>query len=257
MYHDVIVGGEADASGFPGADAALYKLEREQFSKHLSAIDEAVTDKPARVLELASERKGRPPLLLTFDDGGRSAYTLIAPLLEEHGWRGHFLVTTDYIDAPSFLTRDQIRELHRRGHVIGTHSSTHPVRMSYCSPEQIAREWRTSVETLSGILGEPVKVASVPGGHYSKRVAEAASAAGIGALFTSEPVMTCRSVDGCLVLGRYTVQRWLSPKGAAELARGKVSPRLRQLLFWNAKKVTKTLGGEYYLKLRKSLLGRA
>lgn len=257
MYHDVVLGGEADASGFPGPDAALYKLEREQFSKHLSAINDVVMEKPASVLELSSERKGKPPLLLTFDDGGRSAYTLIAPLLEERGWRGHFLVTADYIGAASFLTRDQIRELHQRGHVIGTHSSTHPTRMSYCSPEEIAREWRTSVETLSDILGERVTVASVPGGHYSKTVAEAAAQAGIRALFTSEPVLTCRSVNGCLVLGRYTVQRWLSPQGAAELARGKVSPRLRQLLFWNAKKVTKTLGGEYYLKLRKSLLGRA
>jgi peptidoglycan/xylan/chitin deacetylase (PgdA/CDA1 family) len=257
MYHDVVASGQEDASGFPGPDAALYKLEREQFAKHLHAIAAAVPARPASVLSLSSLTKEKAPLLITFDDGGRSAYTSVAGMLEEKGWRGHFLVTTDYLDTPTFLSRDETRELHRRGHIIGSHSASHPTRMSYCSWDQLVREWKTSTETLAEILGEPVTVASVPGGHYSKRVAEAAALAGIRALFTSEPVMTCDVVNGCLVLGRYTVQRWLSPESAAQLACGHLTPRLRQLLFWNAKKLTKTLGGEYYLKLRRSLLGQS
>lgn len=255
MYHDVTAQGEAHTSGFEGPDAALYKLDRERFGEHLRAIASARTDEPARVTEL-SEKMDGSPWLLTFDDGGVSAYTCIADMLEERGWRGHFFVTAGYIGKPSFLSREQIIELHRRGHVIGSHSTTHPSRMSHCRPEEMLAEWKTSVEMLSEILGQQARVASVPGGFYSREVAEAASRAGIEALFTSEPVTKCSRIQGCLVLGRYTVQRWTEPERIAALASGHFTPRMRQLLFWNAKKITKSLGGEYYLKLRKSLLSQ-
>src|SRR5437867_4850213 len=54
-------------------------------------------------------------------------------------------------------------------------------------------------------LGEPVTAASVPGGCYSRRVAAAAAAGGIKALFTSEPITTAHHVDGCVGFGRYTI----------------------------------------------------
>jgi peptidoglycan/xylan/chitin deacetylase (PgdA/CDA1 family) len=255
MYHDIVRGGESDASGFPGPDAALYKLEPDQFASHLDAIAKAVRRSPGSVFDLLKAEHQETPLLITFDDGGASAPG-IADMLEHHGWRGHFFITTGYIGTPSFMSRDQILELHRRGHVIGSHSSSHPARMSHCDWEEMLREWKTSVELLSDILGEQVRAASVPGGYYSRRVAEAASVAGIEALFTSEPTTRCRMVDRCLVLGRYTIQRWMSSEVAAALAAGRVAPGLRQLLFWNAKKATKALGGERYLKMRKALLGR-
>src|SRR5437588_17485 len=201
-------------------------------------------------------RGASPPWLLTFDDGGVSAYTCIAGMLEEFGWRGHFFVTANYVGSPSFLSGAQIKELHRRGHVIGSHSASHPERMSHCSPEEMLREWAESVARLSDIVGERVRVASVPGGFYSARVAKAAARAGIEMLFTSEPTSAGRSVDGCLVLGRYTIRRSTTAEAVAAIAAGRVAPRLKQLLLWNAKKVTKALGGRYYLKARKSLLGQ-
>jgi peptidoglycan/xylan/chitin deacetylase (PgdA/CDA1 family) len=256
MYHDVLSRGENDESGFPWPDAGLYKLERAQFVEHIEAIAAAIRHKPISVFDLARGINESIPLLLTFDDGGRSAYACVAEILEAMGWRGHFLVTANYVDHPAFLTRSQIRQLHGRGHVIGTHSSSHPMRMSQCSWEEMMQEWNSSVEALSDIIGVRVKVGSVPGGHYSRQVAETASLAGIEMLFTSEPTTKCHSVNGCLVLGRYTVQRWMSSQVAAAIASGKILPRVRQLLYWNAKKVTKALGGAYYLRLRESLLGR-
>ena len=257
MYHDVVERGAHEQSGFGGADAALYKMEQSQFKKHLQAIAGAVRESPANVFDLQAVAHARRPWLLTFDDGGVSAYTCIAGMLEEFGWRGHFFVTANYVGSPSFLSGGQIKELHRRGHVIGSHSASHPERMSRCSPEEMLREWAGSVARLSDIVGERVRVASVPGGYYSARVAKAAAQAGIEILFTSEPTTTGRSVDGCTVLGRYTIQRRVTPETVAAIAAGRVAPRLKQLLLWNAKKVTKALGGRYYLKARKSLLDQS
>ena len=256
MYHDVTVATEPDASGFPGPDAALYKLDREEFERHLLAIAKN-SHGPILATQLFQDAIEPTPFLLTFDDGGRSAYAEVADRLERLGWHGHFFVTANQIGSATFLNRKEIKELHLRGHIIGSHSCSHPVQMSQCSREQLLNEWRTSLEILSDATGERVCIASVPGGYYSRKVAEAASETGIKLLFTSEPTSVARNVDGCTVLGRYAVQRWTSAKSAADLAAGKLPPRLKQMLLWNFKKATKVVGGSFYLKARKILIGRA
>jgi hypothetical protein len=118
----------------------------------------------------------------------------------------------------------------------------------------LVREWRDSRQTLAEILGEDVRVASVPGGYFSREVAMAASAAGIRVLFTSEPVTQCGVVDKCLIVGRYHFQRGASSQTAAQIARGDWSPRFRSWLAWNAKKAAKRVGGDLYVKALLSLL---
>ena len=60
--------------------------------------------------------------LLTFDDGGASAITHTAPALEARNWRGHFFMTVGQLGTPEFLGPAALRDLHRRGHVIGSHT---------------------------------------------------------------------------------------------------------------------------------------
>ena len=256
MYHDVVEGNDFEASGFPGRDAALYKLGRKQFAEQLQAIKAAAQHGGARRI-LDPPIEPAASFVMTFDDGGASAYTTIADMLEQYGWRGHFFITTDYIGRSAFMSRAQIHELHRRGHIIGSHSCSHPARMSSCSWEEMVREWTASVLVLSDILGEKIRIASVPGGFYSRKVAQAASRAGIEWLFTSEPTTKQMWVDGCRVFGRYTIQRWMSSPTVAGLATGRIQPRLRQMFLWNTKKLTKSLGGKYYLKARKALLEKS
>ncbi len=38
LYHDVVAAGELASSGFPQADATVYKLSRPEFESHLEAI---------------------------------------------------------------------------------------------------------------------------------------------------------------------------------------------------------------------------
>lgn len=256
VYHDVVPRGAPDESGFPGAAAASYKLDRETFARHLAAIADRLAARPATVWELLAAPTGPACCVLTFDDGGRSAITCIADLLEERDWRGHFFVTTAYVGAPGFVTAADIRSLAARGHVIGSHSHSHPTRMSQCGPLDLLTEWRCSTLILAEILGEPVRCASVPGGYYAPRVAEAAAAAGVDVLFTSEPTARCHSEAGCLVIGRYAIRRSTSARTAAAYASGQVLPRLQQQLFWNVKKVAKAMGGNVYLAVRRAAYAR-
>lgn len=256
MYHDVVEGpSEEEASGFAGGDAAVYKVERVEFDAHLRAIAERAGKEPVSVFQLG-ERALHMPLMITIDDGGRSGFTHSAPALERYGWRGHFFVPSDYIGKGAFMSGEEIRALRARGHVIGSHSASHPARMARLSWEQMLREWRASIERLSDVLGQAVRVASVPGGHFSRQVAEAAAQAGIECLFTSEPTTRVYQVGPCTILGRYTMKRRTPAAVVAAIARGEVGPRWRQLLVWNAKKATKAMGGEYYLRARGAWLRR-
>ena len=41
LYHDVVMPGQFDSSGFAGGDADIYKFARPEFERHLEAIAQA------------------------------------------------------------------------------------------------------------------------------------------------------------------------------------------------------------------------
>jgi len=173
--------------------------------------------RPALVTALDFAAPGRH-LLLTFDDGGKSALT-VGDELARRGWRGHFFIVTGRIGDATFLDAAGIRYLRRCGHLIGSHSHTHPNIFREQTLAQMIAEWRTSCDRLADVLGEPCTVASVPGGDISPTVLESAAAAGLQYLFTSEPSLVPQLVEGCRVLGRYHVKLGTTPERIAALAR--------------------------------------
>lgn len=255
LYHDVAPEAEFASTGFSGPGAALYKLDTQDFQSQRDRMVAARVGAPVLAPEMYTRVARSEPWMFTVDDGGVSSYSVIAPLLEEVGWRGHFFVTTDRIGFPEFVSESQIRELHHRGHVVGSHTASHPQRMSRCSESQLLDEWRKSGDRLAEILGTPTTVASVPGGYYSRRVAETAAAAGIRYLFNSEPVRRPQTVNGCVILGRFCVKQATSLEEVLALATGTRGARTRQWLGWNSRKVAKTMGGKLYLDLQRAILG--
>jgi len=253
LYHDVLEDPGRDDSGFRVPGAAHYKLAKREFAGHLRAMAAVLREPPALLSGAWPARDGTRPLFLTFDDGGASSMTA-ADLLEEHGWRGHFFITTDFISQRGFLRPSQIQELYRRGHIIGSHSCSHPERFSFRRWEDLLVEWEHSLQRLCDIVGQPVWAASLPGGSYRRRVAQAAAAAGIKTLFNSEPSTKGYFVDSCLVMGRYCVVRGASAETVAALASGQAAPRLRQWMFWNVRKLGKRLAGTTYHRLRDRVL---
>jgi peptidoglycan/xylan/chitin deacetylase (PgdA/CDA1 family) len=254
-YHDVVDDGQRppnDGSRHSGR----YKLDQGHFRAHMDSIWRCADHSSVRVIDRARRWRGEVPLFLTFDDGAVSSYTCVAGELEKRGWRGHFFVTTDWTGRPGFLDSRQIRELHARGHVIGSHSCSHPARMSKLSWAELLKEWKESCAMLSDIVQEPVVTASVADGYYSRKVGKAAAAAGIQVLFTSEPSAKVSVVDDCMILGRYSIQSHTPAGASGAIAARNQWPRLRQAILWQAKKPVKALAGESYFTIRRLLLAR-
>ncbi len=245
LYHDVVPRAARDETGFSGPLAARYKLEPTDFAAHLDAI--AATGR--RVGTLGAE--GQPPeVALTFDDGGASAVAA-ASALEQHGWRGHFFIVTSLIDEPGFLREGDLVDLARRGHVIGSHSHSHPTYMARLSHEEVEREWSTSRGILEEVLGAAPATASVPGGMISRPVVEVAARAGYRILMTSEPITTQRKTDGLLAVGRFNIWRTTPAARAAAYARRARWPRARLWLEWQAKSATKRISPAVYQRFRR------
>ena len=193
-------------------------------------------------------------VFLTFDDGGAGGYQFIAGELERRGWRGYFFITTDWIGRPGFLTRGEIRELHQRGHVIGSHTVSHPPSMSALSWPELIREWTQSRKILGEIIDAEIRTAAVANGYYSPVVGRSAAASGIDMLFRSLPAATPALIEGCLVLGRYSMHAGTPASEAGAIAAGKVGVRWRHYLAWRAKGLAKSLAGRHYLALRERLV---
>jgi peptidoglycan/xylan/chitin deacetylase (PgdA/CDA1 family) len=243
LLHDVYRRDPAE-SGFRGAIADRYKLPLTAFEVLLARLAAAMPS-PAVAAGDPAARKDEA-VLITFDDGGLAYHAYIADRLEALGWRGHCFMPTAMIGRTGFLDRRQLRDLHARGHGIGSHSVTHPTRFSACSWRQMVEEWSVSRRALEDILGAPVVTASVPGGYYATPVAEAASACGIELLFTSEPRRRVRRVGACDVLGRYTIRDGCPPGRPPALVNGRPGALGREWAVWNAKKVVKSVLGGWY-----------
>ncbi|MEE9354174.1 MAG: polysaccharide deacetylase family protein [Methylococcaceae bacterium] len=255
LYHDVLEGEDPDQSGLPGKNSAEYKIASNEFDRHLTAINKSLR---SPVITRISEADSSvvPPVMFTFDDGGVSAIDIIAPALERNGWKGVFFIPTDYIDKDAFLSRDQIRALYNRGHIIGSHSCSHPKKISECTPEQLLSEWCGSLKILSEILERPVTVASIPGGFYSNAVVEAAIECGVKYLFTSEPVQKVWHEGECAIIGRFSVKRGDEARVPAEFAANNPLRMFRQYSYWNIKKAAKAFSGPVYPWVRSYYLSR-
>jgi peptidoglycan/xylan/chitin deacetylase (PgdA/CDA1 family) len=233
MYHDVVEG-EGD----------VYAISPQRFRDHLDAIGRA----PAPVDALRSG-----DWVITFDDGRANALE-VGEELARRSWRGHFFVSTDAVGTPGYLDWDGVRAVAALGHVIGSHSVSHPDRMADLSPASLLDEWTRSRERISAELGEPVAVASVPGGLYSRAVGQAAAAAGYTTLFTSLPSQRPGSIDGCRLIGRWAIRRDTTAEQAAAAAAGR--GWTAQLVGWRLRGLVKSLAGRRYESVRRTLLAR-
>lgn len=251
MYHDLTDCGE---SGFEGPGAAVYKMSAAAFKAHLTALAAAFPQGPA-VCDGRESLPRRAPFMLTFDDGGASAER-IASELADRGWRGHFFITTGLLGRPGFLDRRGVRQIRAQGHVVGSHSHSHPALLSSLGDASLDREWSDSVRELADLLGEEVVTASVPGGYMSARVARSARDAGIRRLFTSTPTARVRTAGDLQVVGRFAMYADTTPEAAVALAGADAWAQRRQQWQWELRRPVKRVLGQWYPGMRRWWLAR-
>jgi peptidoglycan/xylan/chitin deacetylase (PgdA/CDA1 family) len=172
------------------------------------------------VLESGGKLRGR--LAITFDDGYRGNATIAAPILERHGQRACFFVTTNWIgsehvpwwDAEKnietiWMSWDQVRSLRASGHDIGSHTETHP-DLGLISPEEARSEIGRGSARLDAELGEHSGLFAYPfGGRKNMSEANQMVVNDLGLrCCLSAFGGTVRAGDDPLRLHRITISDW-------------------------------------------------
>lgn len=107
--------------------------------------------------KLLAMRNTGPLVSFTFDDVPDSAYLNGAAGLEEYGLRGTFYIasgTSGTMDTYwRLIGRDQIRDLHQRGHEIGCHTFSHRA-VDDLDAQELDDECRRNFENLRDLCPE-------------------------------------------------------------------------------------------------------
>ena len=67
LYHDVITGTDPDASGFSGANPAEYKIQTEEFGRHLDAVADDIESEVVLPGSILTSEQARTPVLFSFN----------------------------------------------------------------------------------------------------------------------------------------------------------------------------------------------
>ena len=164
-YHDV-----------PAGEAASFAAHLQHYRERYCPVGEAELEDFFRT---GRWDRPRPGLIVSFDDGLRSHYEVAAPLLEEYGFVGWFMVPAGFVATPVeeqrrfcrehrielppgpdgervALTPEGLRDLAGRGHVVACHTLTHRRLYASTPPEELRREIVEARELLQGWLGREV-----------------------------------------------------------------------------------------------------
>jgi len=150
-------------------------------------------------------------VLLTFDDGFVDLYEFAFPVLAEEKVPALIFVVSGYAGkknkwevtlGKSFthLSWDKIKEMHKYGITIGSHSHLHP-DYSRSPFDLVKRDMGVSLKTISEKIGERVKYLSYPFGRIRKDESELAGQVGYDKAFISTP----RETNNPYLIGRWGV----------------------------------------------------
>lgn len=243
MYHDLYHCDKSE-SGFQNGTALKYKVSAETFEAQVHAVAEYIktTHSQSDFVDF------------TFDDGGESFLTIAAPILEKYGFKGKFYISTKYLGTKGFLQKEQVRELHQRGHYVGSHSHSHPERMDILTNVEINEEWKVSQSILKDIVGFSPKLASIPNGYASKQVVDGMIESGIDLVDTSAITTQSKSYKSAILRGRYAITENTTVGDIIQLIS---SPfyRTKKWVRYEILEIAKIVLGNSYLAIRKKILG--
>ena len=120
-----------------------------------------------------------PKVVITFDDGYESAYTIAYPIMEQYGIKGTVYVTPAWIGAPGYLTLQELTILHNAGWTIANHSWNH-LLLPELPREAVTNEIQTTIDWLnSNGFADGAYHLAYPYGGYNNSVLEVCSELGI------------------------------------------------------------------------------
>jgi peptidoglycan/xylan/chitin deacetylase (PgdA/CDA1 family) len=249
MYH--ALEDEAHPAGAVDAGEQLYVLKVSQFREQMEFLHRE--GYRTLLLEELQARAVWPDkaVVLTFDDGHESNFTLALPILLGLGFKAEFFITTGWIGTPFFMNEEQIQGLHRAGMGVGSHGVTHRF-LPDLSEAEVIDELNDSKKVLEACIGVPVESMSYPGGRLNQLTQNLAQISGYQYICSSVPQLH-QQVTNQTRIDRFAVTSDVTLDAFMSLVQGQ---GLKVLQFrHNLLATTKAvLGNDLYKRLRSVLI---
>jgi peptidoglycan/xylan/chitin deacetylase (PgdA/CDA1 family) len=133
------------------------------------------------------------PIVLTFDDGYKDAYTQALPLLQKYGFIGEFflLATPAHYEATSYMTWDEVRAMSDAGMSMQAHGRDH-FDLTNREYEFLVYQILGAKEAVQAHTERPVSFFCYPSGRYDDSVTAVVESAGYFGAVTTEWGTTLR-----------------------------------------------------------------
>lgn len=187
MFHRIV---PADAP------AERYAMREPEFARQMEQL-KAAGARTRPVLELVhameqAESSGACPFLpqevvLTFDlDGASRDLETAVPTLRRLGLDAILFAPSGFVDHGRSVTSAELKAMADSGMTVGSHTQFH-YDMRYEDPDSMVASLMRSRETLRAMTGQPILIASAPGGRYDDQVVRNLPRAGLEGFFNSDP----------------------------------------------------------------------
>jgi len=127
------------------------------------------------------------PIVLTFDDGYKDAYTHTLPLLQKYGFVGEFflLVTPSHYEAPHYLSWTDMRVMADAGMSMQAHGRDH-YDLTNRDYDFLVYQILGAKEAVEAHTNQPVRFFCYPSGRYDDDVLAVVESAGYNGAVTTK-----------------------------------------------------------------------
>jgi hypothetical protein len=191
LFHEICSIENCSSTGFNYVENRKYSCDVFTFTK---------------IVKYAYENKLN--ITFSFDDGGISNL-ISSSILDEYNFKGIYFIPTFFIGKPGFLKKEDIIDLYKRGHLIGSHSHTHPIPLSFLNYKSQLIEWETSKSILEEIILDKITLAALPGGDSNFETFKILQDLGYLEIYTSYPdAKHLKKYNKLTIKGRICIMRY-------------------------------------------------
>jgi peptidoglycan/xylan/chitin deacetylase (PgdA/CDA1 family) len=197
-YHDVSNPDSAQYSELVSTQPARFREQIEFLQKNFELVS---------LKEIVTEPNGKKRMAaVTFDDGFLSVKEVsdylfakkipFAVFVNKSAMEENFLSYGEYpeigkrYEKQVFLNADDVKYLHQKGVLIGSHSASHKT-LSACNEAELQAEINENKAFIENLLGETIEHLAIPYGkreHYNQKVIEHCKSAGHKFIYSTNPV---------------------------------------------------------------------
>lgn len=250
LYHRLISRRAVESGQIPDNEP-IYAAYDDTFDGQMRYLRESghTTLSLDEYLDVRAGRRPFPPrpVIVTFDDGYESNYTMAFPALRRWGQKAVIFVAPEpdehtrnlVAGIDGFLSPQQMRELDAGGVSIESHTLTHCI-LAELNDETARYELVESKRRLGDVLGRPVRHLAIPRAGYGRRIYRLALEAGYESICCNNKGSSTGWSDR-FALPRIVIERDMSVEDFARALQPRHAALLR--LVGNLKRIPERLFG--------------